>query len=101
MHVLRSSLSVAEAKGKGYVHTYIVLPSTIYGIASGPLVDAGLQNAHSQQIPTLVKLSLARGRAGMIGQGKNLWPNVHINDGESTRDTIIDLVSFFTFSGSD
>lgn len=67
---------------KGYVKTFIILPSTIYGIASGSLVDAGLQNAHSQQIPTLVKLSQERGRAGMVGEGKNIWPNVHIQDGE-------------------
>lgn len=67
---------------QGYVKTYIVLPSTIYGLASGPLVDAGLQNSHSQQIPTLVKTSLDRGRAGMVGAGKNIWPNVHIDEGK-------------------
>lgn len=65
----------------GYVKTHIILPSTIYGVASGPLVDLDLQNAHSQQIPNLVKVSLARGQGGMVGQGKNMWPNVHIDDG--------------------
>ena len=59
-----------------------MLPSTIYGIATGSLVDAGLQNPLSQQIPTLVKLSLKRGRAGMIGEGRNIWPNVHIHDSQ-------------------
>lgn len=65
----------------GYVKTHIILPSTIYGIASGPLVDLDLQNAHSQQIPTLVDLGLERGQGGMVGEGRNMWPNVHINEG--------------------
>ena len=64
----------------GYVKTYIVLPSTIYGIASGKLVDLGIQNIHSQQIPALIKVSLARGQAGMVGEGKNIWPHVHIDE---------------------
>src|ERR1700685_4267582 len=50
----------------GYVKAYIVLPSTIYGIATGQLVDLGIQNIHSQQIPALIKVSLARGQAGMV-----------------------------------
>ncbi|KAM6504217.1 hypothetical protein JOM56_001160 [Amanita muscaria] len=64
----------------GYIKSYIILPSTIYGAASGTLVDIGVQNAYSQQIPALVKLSLQRGKAGIFGPGKNLWPNVHIDD---------------------
>lgn len=41
-----------------------------------------LQNAHSQQIPVLIEVSLDRGQGGMIGLGKNIWPNVHIDDGK-------------------
>ncbi|KAF5327663.1 hypothetical protein D9619_004864 [Psilocybe cf. subviscida] len=66
----------ADKEGK----TYIVLPSTIYGIATGVLVDRGIQNAHSLQVPAIVRASLIRGRAGMIGQGKNTWPDVSIID---------------------
>jgi hypothetical protein len=66
----------------GYVNTYIILPSTIYGLASGPLVEMDLQNAHSKQIPALVKASLDRDQGGMVGLGKNIWPNVHIDDGK-------------------
>lgn len=61
--------------------TYIVLPSTIYGRAEGALVDAGLQNNRSQQIPGLINKSLDLGRPVMVGEGKNIWPNVHINEG--------------------
>ncbi|KAI0649350.1 NAD-P-binding protein [Trametes meyenii] len=74
-------LTVAAAdKEAGYVKTYIVLPSTIYGLATGPLVDAGVVNPRSMQIPALIRASLVRKQAGMVGEGKNIHPNVHIDD---------------------
>lgn len=73
----------------GYVRTHIVLPSTIYGLAKGPLVDAGLANPHSIQIPTLIKASIDRGQAGVVGKGANLWPNVHVEEGKP--------LAFYTF----
>ncbi|EMD34173.1 hypothetical protein CERSUDRAFT_98104 [Gelatoporia subvermispora B] len=73
-------LAVIDADAKGYLQAYFVLPSTIYGLASGPLADAGIMNIHSQQIPTLIKSSLDRGAAGMVGEGKNIWPSVHIDE---------------------
>jgi hypothetical protein len=66
----------------GYVKSYIILPSTIYGLATGKLVDIGVQNRHSVQIPFLINASLARGQAGMVGEGKNVWPNVNIEESE-------------------
>jgi len=66
----------------GYVKVYIILPSTIYGIATGELVERGIQNPHSQQVPMLIRAALGRSRAGMIGQGKNFWPNVNIDEGK-------------------
>lgn len=71
---------VVEADKAGYVKTYIIVPSTIYGIASNPLVDAGIQNPHSIQIPQLIRASVDRGQGGMVGDGKNLWPNVDIDE---------------------
>lgn len=65
----------------GYVKTYIVLPSTIYGRAKGLLVDKGIQKPYSAQIPEFVKVNLDRGQAGTIGKGENLWPNVDIDEG--------------------
>jgi hypothetical protein len=32
------------------------------------------------QIPALISASLDRGQAGMVGEGKNLWPNVEIHE---------------------
>ncbi|KAF9449168.1 NAD(P)-binding protein [Macrolepiota fuliginosa MF-IS2] len=81
-------LEVIQADKEGYVRTYIVAPATVYGIASGKFVDAGLQNKHSIQIPALISASVDRGQAGMIGKGVNIWPNVDIND---VADLYIDL----------
>ncbi|KIY44022.1 NAD(P)-binding protein [Fistulina hepatica ATCC 64428] len=73
-------LAITAADNEGYAKTYIILPSTIYGIATGPLVDAGIQNPYSIQIPSLIKAALDRGRAGMVGAGKAVWPHVHIDE---------------------
>ncbi|KAJ7193548.1 NAD-binding protein [Mycena pura] len=73
-------LAITAADAEGYIKSYIILPSTIYGLATGRLVDAGIQNPHSMQIPDLISASLDRGRGGMVGEGKNLWPNVEIHE---------------------
>ncbi|KAG6864529.1 hypothetical protein C0991_008930 [Blastosporella zonata] len=65
---------------KGYVKTYIILPSTIYGIVSNKFVDLGLQNPRSIQVPRLIDAALARGQGGTVGSGKNLWNDVSIED---------------------
>lgn len=65
----------------GYVKTYIVLPSVIYGVPRGILAERGIQNPHSILIPLLVRPALARGRGGMVGRGQNTWPAVDIEEG--------------------
>lgn len=59
-----------------------MVPSTIWGIASNPLVDAGIQNPYSQQIPNLIRASLDRRQGGMVGKGLAIHPDVNIEDGE-------------------
>ena len=66
----------------GYCRTYLICPGTIYGTPKNQLVDAGLQNQHSIQIPLLIKGSLDRGQAGVVGKGLALWPDVHVDDGQ-------------------
>ncbi len=75
----------------GYVKTYIVCPSTIYGIVSNPLVDAGIQNPHSIQVPQIIRASIDRGQGGMVGLGKNLWPNVLVDDGKRSTEIYMHL----------
>ncbi|KAF4612137.1 hypothetical protein D9613_004521 [Agrocybe pediades] len=73
-------LEILRADEAGYIKSYIVLPSTIWGISDGPLVKKGIQNPISMQVPQLIRASLARGRAGMVGEGKNIWPDVNIDE---------------------
>ncbi|KAG6808428.1 hypothetical protein H0H87_012940, partial [Tephrocybe sp. NHM501043] len=73
------------ADAEGYVKTYIVLPSTVYGIASNPFVDAGIQNPRSIQVPRLLNAALARGQGGLVGAGKNLWNDVSIDDSKPSK----------------
>ena len=73
-------LLVFDADFHGHIKSHIIAPSTIYGLARNPLIDAGVANDRSLQIPALVKASIGRGRAGMVGEGKALWPSVHIYD---------------------
>lgn len=56
----------------------------IYGVPRGILVEQGIQNPYAILIPSLVRGSVARGRAGMVGPGENFWPNVHVDDGMSS-----------------
>ena len=67
----------------GYLKSYIVLPSTIYGIADNALVRAGVSNAYSVQIPKLIRGALAHGAAGMVGKGLAVWNSVEINEGKA------------------
>lgn len=73
-------LAVLAADEEGYARTYIVVPSVIYGLAAGPLFDAKIANPHSVMVPALITSSIDRGRAGYVGEGKNFWPHVHIQD---------------------
>ncbi|TFY68537.1 hypothetical protein EVG20_g3523 [Dentipellis fragilis] len=73
-------LEIIGADKAGYARTYIIFPGTIYGTVSGKLVDTGITNRHSVQVPGLIKASLHRGNAAVVGEGKNIWPHVEIND---------------------
>jgi hypothetical protein len=85
-------LEIVEADKQGYVDTYIVLPSTIYGLAKGPLVDLGIHNTFSVQIPWLVRFSIKRGQAGVVGEGKNIWPHVSNEDIADLYITLYDAI---------
>lgn len=65
------------------------------------LVDAGIQNSHSLQVPGLIQVSLSRGRAGMVGEGKNVWPNVDIEEGKKKHDYICSSVLIVYYSVAD
>ncbi|KAJ8481047.1 hypothetical protein ONZ51_g6272 [Trametes cubensis] len=85
-------LAIMEADEQGDIRAHIVLPATIYGLAQGSLFDAGVSNPHSIQIPSLIKAALQRKQAGMVGQGKAIWPDVHIDDVADLYALLLDAV---------
>ncbi|KZV58957.1 hypothetical protein PENSPDRAFT_596245, partial [Peniophora sp. CONT] len=74
------NLLVLGGDAEGYVKSYIVLPSTIWGILTGKLVDAGIANPHSIQLPVAIKASIRKGQGAMVGKGENVWPHVEIHE---------------------
>ncbi|SJL10275.1 uncharacterized protein ARMOST_13659 [Armillaria ostoyae] len=76
-------LAVLAADNEGYVKTYIVIPPTIYGVPAGILNKHGLQRPVVDQVRRLVEASIARKQGGVLGEGKNRWPNVDVNESVS------------------
>lgn len=65
---------VYEAGKSGLVDTFIICPPLIYGTSSGPV------RQDSRQVPGLIRLAIARGKAAYVGKGLNIWNNVHVED---------------------
>lgn len=63
--------------------TAIVCPPTIYGPGRGP------DNKRSMQIYSLSKTVLQRGKGLLVGEGKNFWTQVHVQD---LSDLLVKLV---------
>jgi nucleoside-diphosphate-sugar epimerase len=55
------------------IRSMVICPSLIYGRGSG-------LNPHSVQLPTLARRAKESGVVQVIGNGANLWSNVHIDD---------------------
>ncbi|KAF6756749.1 hypothetical protein DFP72DRAFT_1168893 [Ephemerocybe angulata] len=89
---MTSELALIKADEEGYVKSYFIAPSTIYGLATGPLVDLGVQHRHSVQFPPTLRTFIARKRAGTIGSGKNVWPAASYEDNLDLYMRLFDAV---------
>ncbi|KAI0701874.1 NAD-P-binding protein [Cerioporus squamosus] len=69
-----------KADAEGYVRTYLVLPTAVFGFGQGPLYDAGISKRSSALVSVLAEAAVKRGRAGMMGSGKNAWSVIHVED---------------------
>lgn len=69
-------LKVLAATDEGIVRGALVVPPTVFGRGVGPLAERRL----SIQIPRLIYRALTSGQARFVGQGENVWPNVHVAD---------------------
>lgn len=88
-------LQILEADKAGYLKAYFILPSTIYGEATKDLGKGQwkgkLMNTRSIQIPLAIRLALKRGQPGYVGEGKNVWPHVHLDDLMKLYDLVFEL----------
>lgn len=73
-------LMVIDADKQGYVRSYIISPSTIWGRPTHVVAQTGITHRHSHQIPLLIRTSLARGNGGIFNEGKNIWDNVNTDE---------------------
>jgi len=64
----------ASEKNPGKIFTAIVCPPCIYGPGRGP------DNQRSIQGPDMTKAVLKRGKGFQVGEGKNRWTEVHVQD---------------------
>ncbi|KAI0635601.1 NAD-P-binding protein [Trametes polyzona] len=73
-------LLIVAADEAGYVRSHIILPSLVYGVATGPLFESGISNAHTVFTPILVRTALRQGNVAVLNKGESVWSNVHIDD---------------------
>jgi nucleoside-diphosphate-sugar epimerase len=67
-------LEVLQAPSCGLLDVAIVCPPMIYGVSDGPYPR------HSKQVPLMIRNGIESKRAMYVGNGKNMWSNVHIAD---------------------
>lgn len=69
-----SALGVIDTAEQLGVKTIILTSPTIYGLGSG------FFNRHSVQIPAYIRATLKNGHGVIVGEGKGVWDNVHVED---------------------
>jgi nucleoside-diphosphate-sugar epimerase len=74
-------------KNSSSFNLVIVTPTLVYGKGSG---IEGISNNRSQQVPFLIKASLKHKKAFQVGQGKNIWSTIHVEDLTSLYTLLID-----------
>ncbi|CAE6455195.1 unnamed protein product [Rhizoctonia solani] len=66
-------IAVLDAHNSGVVDAYIVCPGFVYGPGIGPVKTTSL-------IPIFLQVYLRRRQAYFVGEGTNIWCNIHIQD---------------------
>lgn len=69
-----TDIAVVETGLATGVKTHIIMSPTIYGLGTGSF------NRLSIQIPTIIRGSIKNKEVGVVGEGKELWGYVHIED---------------------
>jgi nucleoside-diphosphate-sugar epimerase len=78
---------------KENIRTAVIIPSLVYGEGSGI-------NRQSIQIPFLVSNAIEQKAVQLVGPGRNVWSNVHIEDLANLYGGVLDSLSSNINSGS-
>jgi len=73
-------LEILNADKEGYLKSYLLIIPVVCGEPKSRFVDAGIQHSRCTIVVLLGKPALERGEAGVIGEGKNVWSIVDVND---------------------
>lgn len=73
-HRVVDKIVLAASKSSPNIKTAIVCPPTIYGPGRGP------GNTFSDQLNLMTKAFIQKGYAFQIGEGRNVWTQVHVHD---------------------
>lgn len=69
-----SELGVIDEGLRLGVKTLVIMSPTIYGTGTGEF------NKSSIQVPSYVKATIGNGQTVVVGEGKGVWDNVHVED---------------------
>ncbi|KAH9939261.1 NAD(P)-binding protein [Epithele typhae] len=83
---------IVAADVAGHVRAHMVAPSIVFGMTSHALVAARIANASSSAMAHLARTAIARGRPPVVGEGKSVWPIVHIDDTADIYPRLLDAV---------
>ena len=69
-----SELGVIDAGLETGVKTIVIMSPTIYGVGTGAF------NKSSIQVPAYATTTIQQGHGLIVGEGKGIWDNVHVED---------------------
>ncbi|TCD63510.1 hypothetical protein EIP91_005343 [Steccherinum ochraceum] len=85
-------IPILQANKEGYITSYTVYPSIIFGLATGRFVKAGLQNPVPTAAYFIALGDIKRGVPGVVGPMKNVWNFVDIHDVADLYFIIFDAI---------
>ncbi|KAF9041957.1 NAD(P)-binding protein [Hymenopellis radicata] len=87
-------LEFLKAEAEGYITVYLVIPAAVFGDVSNALVDAGIQKANNAVgfAISIRPVFTFKGVIATIGEGRNRWSIVHIDDLTDLMMIILDKV---------
>ncbi|TCD67904.1 hypothetical protein EIP91_011838 [Steccherinum ochraceum] len=85
-------IRLAAAHDEGFVKAYVIIPTLVYGLATGRFVDAGVQNPVPTSVMLLDAIRQARGVFGRVGPAKNIYATIEVHDLARLYLAIIDAI---------